>query len=98
MKAEDNRYTWYFTDGSYIEGEEALNYILKRQEKLDRLIEDIDPDIKEMARFNCTKELISDEGDSDSPYVKLLTTMENLSILETQCEMILEKLRRQLHE
>ena len=97
MKTDDNSYIWYMHDGSCIQGKQALNYILERQSQLCELMKDIDPDIKQMIQFNTDREIIGDD-DTDSPYARLITTLENLSIVEMYCETVLEKLRMILHE
>lgn len=97
MKTDSNKYIWYLPDGRSIQGKQALNYILERQSQLCELMKDIDPDIRQMIQFNTDKEIIGDD-DIDSPYARLMTTLENLSIVEICCETILEKLRMILHE
>ena len=90
-----SNYIWYFSDGSSIQGKEALDYILKRQSVLNELMKYIDSNIKQMKKFNTDQEIIGDD-DVDSPYAKLITTLENLSIVELCCEAILERLRTRL--
>lgn len=74
-------YIWYFNDGSFIFGRKALSYIQQRQNELNDFMKEIDSDIKQMIKFNCNKELISDEKQSHDPEEILLTTLENLSII-----------------
>ena len=94
---EKNEPVWYLPDSSCLKGQEASDYIAKRQLVLDELMKDIDSLLKEMAKFNTSEEVISDE-ECDNPYERLLATLENLSIVEILCETLLEKLRRHLYE
>lgn len=97
MKNNRNEPVWYLSDGSCLKGQEALDYILKYQLQLNELMTEIESDLKEMAKFNTAKEVVGDEK-CDSPYTRLLVTLENLSIVEILCEALLEKLKGHLHE
>lgn len=76
---------WYLSDGSSIKGEEAYNYLSRKLERYKRISKKIDHILLECLKLN----VISDD---DSIDINVCETGENLSIIQTELEMLCEEL------
>ena len=91
-----NDLIWYLPDGSYYQGKQALNYIKQRQKELNILMKQIDETIKQVNSFNTDKLVIGDEKDIDSPYNKLMNSLDNIDFIEILLTSLLSKIRKTL--
>lgn len=76
---------WYFADGTCIEGEEAYTFLSRKLERYKRISKKIDHILLECLKLNVI-------SDNDSIDVNVCETGENLSIIQTELEMLCEEL------
>ena len=89
-----NDLIWYLPDGSYYEGKQALDYINESQKELNILMKQIDETIKQINSFNTDKQVIGDDIDIDSPYNRLMNSLENIGFIEILLTSLLDKIRK----
>ena len=83
--------------------DEALSYMLNKQSRLNKLIEDIKIYIEYIDKYATTKQVLIDDTDDlndeePSVFNQLITTLENLSIIELYTEDLLDKLREEIDD
>ena len=76
---------WYLPEGKVLKGEEAYTFLSRKSERYKRISKKIDHILLECLKLN----VISDD---DSIDINVCETGENLSIIQTELEMLCEEL------
>lgn len=90
---------WYFSDGSYITGEDAYNYLKNKELQFKKLIMKNKKTIDEISKFNSFDVIVyGDDYDSKmNVYDRVLNAGENLSIIVILMEEMIEEIEEVLN-
>lgn len=84
---------WYFSDGSYITGEDAYNYLENKELKFKELKMRNKKIMEEITKLNS----LDDYDSKMSIYDRVLKTGENLSIIVILMEEMIEEIEEVLN-
>lgn len=79
----DKQYKWYLQDGSFIEGEEAVEFLKRKAFLLERLSSRIFESMSQINEYNCIKK-------SDDIFDDILENAEHLMWIQMELEALLQ--------
>lgn len=88
---ENKKLVWYLSNGDFIEGDEAHDYLNKEMNKYEHLIRKIDLKLIECLKLNVK------EYDGDIDYC-VMETSERLSLIEILLEELISDIKSVLDE
>lgn len=83
---------WCVGNGEWLIGNDAVQYVSDKVDKSKKLMEQLSMMVEEINHLNKNQILI-DDGPITNVYEELYDLDERISLIEINCEMILEKIK-----
>lgn len=87
-----NKNMWCMENGEWLKGNDAVQYVIDKADKSKKLMKQISMMVEEINHLNKNQILI-DDGPITTVYEELYDLDERISLIEINCEMILEKIK-----
>lgn len=87
-----NKNMWFVGNGEWLIGNDAVQYVSDKVDESKKLMEQISMMAEEINHLNKNQILI-DDGPITNVYEELYDLDERISLIEINCEMILEKIK-----
>ncbi len=87
-----NKIMWCVGNGEWLIGNDAVQYVSDKVDESKRLMEQISMMVEEINQLHKNQILI-DDGPITNVYEELYDLDERISLIEINCEMILEKIK-----